>query len=69
MFDSQKLLIAILTRGLSFQELSRRAKVSVSQINAILNHGAIPRVTTIHKLAAALSCKVTDLLTEKGGDC
>lgn len=51
-------------KGLSLSELSKMSGVSKSGIDMIENGKVSPRVSTLQLLAAALDCKVADLIEE-----
>lgn len=51
-------------KGLSLSKLSEISGVSKSGINAIENEKSSPRISTLQLLAAALDCKIADLIEE-----
>lgn len=51
-------------KGLSLSKLAELSGVSKGDINMIENGKVSPRVSTLQLLAAALDCKVKDLIEE-----
>ena len=51
-------------KDLTLMELERLSGVGKSTINNIENGTESPRLSTLHKLAQALNCKISDLYSE-----
>ena len=54
--------LAMIDKGLSISDLSRRSKLGTATINGWLNHGRKPQMSKISQLAKALGVSVLDIV-------